>query len=32
VDYDGERGTIAVTFHPEGLRSVAEELAEEVAA
>ena len=32
VEYDGATGTVAVTFHPEGLRGVAAEVAEEAAA
>jgi len=32
VEYDGATGTVSLTFHPEGLRGLAAELAEEVAA
>ena len=32
VEYDGATGTVSLTFHPEGLRGLAAEVAEEVAA
>ena len=28
VDYDGERGTVSVTFHPSGIKTLADELEE----
>ena len=27
VDYDGNKGTVAVTFHPEGIRNFGDEIA-----
>jgi site-specific DNA recombinase len=32
VDYDGKAGTIAVTFHPSGIKALAAEQLHEVAA
>ena len=26
VDYDGEKGTVSVTFHPTGIKTLADEL------
>lgn len=31
VDYDGARGTVSLTFYPDGLRTLAAEVEEEVA-
>ncbi len=31
VDYDGEKGTVSVTFHPTGIRTLADELEEATA-
>jgi len=28
VDYDGEKGTVSVTFHPAGIKTLADELEE----
>ena len=28
VDYDGEKGTVSVTFHPTGIKTLADELKE----
>ena len=28
VDYDGEKGEVSVTFHPSGIKTLAEELEE----
>lgn len=32
VDYDGAAGTVSLTFHPEGLKTLSAEVEEEVAA
>jgi len=32
VDYDGENGNVSITFHPTGIKTLADELSEEVAA
>jgi site-specific DNA recombinase len=29
VDYDGDKGTVAVTFHPAGIEMLSREMAEE---
>jgi len=28
VDYDGEKGTVSITFHPAGIRTLSRELEE----
>jgi len=30
VDYDGENGNVSITFHPMGIKTLADELCEEV--
>ena len=32
IDYDGKNGTVSITFHPNGLKTLAVEQAHEVAA
>ena len=32
VDYDGPKGTVSISFHPTGIKTLANELAEEVTA
>lgn len=29
VDYDGDKGTVSVTFHPTGIETLSREMAEE---
>ena len=29
VDYDGDKGTVSVTFHPAGIKTLSREYAEE---
>jgi site-specific DNA recombinase len=31
VDYDGDKGTVSVTFHPTGIETLSREMAAEVA-